>query len=293
MALRKLKIAPGTLAIWKSVISVTTRKPAIFLPFCFIAALEVVVLFLLCQSPHAPLNIIMGPPIRRIWGQVYMHYPFFYELLPRLFYYAKIFLGIFFGSVTTGMAICAVSLARKGEPVDLKDIFRQVLRRYLTLIVLTSILYVAVHILMKQPSQLLFKYFRGGHAKLLFLGPKFWVTFFIPVLNFLLAVVLQGLFVYTIPYVVLKGKKFIPALLLGMRLFLKLIPKTVFVVAIPMILYIPVTMLRNNIGLLADKSSPEIVGLILFIGILIGTLIVDALITVATTLIFIEETHEA
>ena len=59
-----------------------------------------------------------------------------------------------------------------------------------------------------------------------------------------------------------------------------------------MILYIPVTMLRDNIGFLADKFAPEVVVPVLFIGILVGTVIVDALITVAATLIFVEATHE-
>jgi zinc transporter ZupT len=108
-----------------------------------------------------------------------------------------------------------------------------------------------------------------------------------------LAVGLQGLFVYSFPYVVIKGKKFLPALFLGMRFFFRTFLKTFLVILVPMILYIPMSMLRGSIGILADMSSPEVVVLILFIGILVGTVIVDALVTIVTTAIFIEGTDEA
>ena len=115
---------------------------------------------------------------------------------------------------------------------------------------------------------------------------------YLPVFNFLLAVVLQVLFVYTTPYIVLKGRKFLGALIGGIALSCRLARRTFIVVLIPMLLYVPVTMVRGNIGLIADKMGPESVVGVLLVGILVGTIIVDALVTIATTLIFIEATHE-
>lgn len=82
------------------------------------------------------------------------------------------------------------------------------------------------------------------------------------------------------------------ALWSGLRIFFKTMARTLFAVLVPMILYIPVTMLRSNMGVLADKFAPESVVVVLFIGILVGTVIVDGLVTVATTLIFLEVDHE-
>lgn len=293
MAVRKIKLAQGSLAIWKKVVGVFQRQPSVYGPFLLMAAIEFLALVFLYNSPHFPVKIVMGPPIRRIWGPVYMHYPFFYELLPRLFYYAKIVLSIFIGSVTSGTAVLAIAQAVQSKQVVLKDIFRQVLKRYLSLILLTTILFVSVHFLMKQPAELLIGYFRAGHSKLLFLGPKFWITQAVPVLNFIFAVFFQGLFVFSIPYVVIRGKKFLPALGRGIVLFFKRFVPTMVVVTVPMILYIPVTMLRGNISFLAEKFTPEIVGLVLLAGIVVGTLIVDVLLTTATTLIFLEAKDEA
>jgi len=96
--------------------------------------------------------------------------------------------------------------------------------------ILAIILFACVHFIMKEPAILLAKYFRAGHPKLLFVGPKFWFNIFEPCIGFLMAIVLQGLFVYAFPYIVIKGKKFLPALILGMRLFCKTAVKTTLLI---------------------------------------------------------------
>ncbi len=248
-------------------------------------------LWVLSCSPHFPFKFILAPPIKSIWGAIYLHYPYIYELLPKVFYYSKIILGIFVGSVTTGCAVLIVARLKNREEVNIKDVLSAVLKRYVTLLLLSAILFIAVHYIMKQPPVLFFKYFRT-HPKLLFIGPKFWFNIFLPVLNFILAIILQGLFVYSIPYVVIKGKKFIAALFLGLKLFAKNFVKTVIVVLLPMLLYIPITAMRSNLSLLADKFVPEVVLVVLIFGIIVGTFVVDCLVTVATTLIFLEVADE-
>jgi hypothetical protein len=126
----------------------------------------------------------------------------------------------------------------------------------------------------------------------LFVGPKLWITVALPVINFILAVLLQAVFVYTIPYIVLKGRKFLGALVGGIVLFFRRAISTLVVVALPMLLYVPVTMLRNGIPVIADKMGPESVVGVLLVGILVGTVLADALVTIATTLLFIEATDE-
>ena len=291
MALPKLKKIEGVIAVWKSVLGMIASEPKILLPFAVLGAIETISLYILSCSPHFPFNFVLGPPIRRIWGEGYLHYPYFYELLPKMFYYAKIVLGIFVGSLASGMAVYGVFSLKNKETLDFKKIFKKVWKRYLSLCLLAVILYAAVHFLMKQPMSLLINFFRV-HPKLLFLGPKFWLAYFMPVFNFILAIILQGLFAYAIPYVVITGKKFVPALLLGIRLFFRLIVKTILVVALPMCIYIPITMLRDNLGFISNAFFPEAVGFVLFLGILVGTVVIDSFITIATTLIFIEATHE-
>lgn len=294
MALKKLKKivdVRGAIGVWKTVLDLILAEPKILLPFAALAAVETVALWFLSCSPHFPVSIVMAPPIKRIWGEIYLHYPYIYELLPRIFYYAKIVAGIFAGSVTSAAAVLMVARLKAKRPVDIKEIFLEVLKRYVTLMILAAILFIAVHYAMKQPQILLIKYFRV-HAKFLFIGPKFWFTVFLPVAAFLLAVVLQGLMVYSIPYVILKGRKFASALLLGVRLFFKKMAKTLVVISVPMLLYIPITIVRSNMGIIVEKFSPEASVIVLFAGILVGTVIVDGFVTIAATLLFLEANDE-
>jgi hypothetical protein len=291
MSQTKTRRAISAIAIWKSVVDLVLSKPKILFPFLWLAGCEVIVLYLLACSPHVPVNWIMAAPIRRIWGEIYLHYPFNYEILPRLFYYAKVLLGIFVGSITGGMAVVITANLKNREPVVLGKIFRQVFKHYISLFLLVCLLFVFVHFLLKEPGELLAKYFRG-HPKLLFVGPKLWFAVALPVINFVSAVLLQTLFVYTIPYIVLKGRKFLGALVGGIVLSFRRIVKTFLIVLLPMILYIPNQMLSGSTGVVVDKLGPESVIGILLIGVLFGTVIVDAFVTIATTLLFIEATDE-
>lgn len=292
---KKLASVKGTLAIWKVVFELIQSEPKILIPFVALGAVETLALWVLSCSPHFPFNYILGPPIKSVWGSMYLHYPLIYDLVPRMFYYAKIVIGVLVGSLTSATAVLLIarmrSRASAKEGTDIKKIFLTVFKRYITLVLLSVILFASVHYLMKQPQILLWKYFRF-HPKLLFLGPKFWFGVFSPVFTFVLAVFLQGIFVYAIPYVIIKGKKFLSALVSGFILFAKNWLKTLLVVLVPMLLYIPVTVLRGNVGFLSDKFAPEVITVVLFVGILVGTVIVDGLVTIATTLIFLEATHE-
>jgi hypothetical protein len=292
MALLKIKKAKGAISIWRDVIGLIISNPVILLPFVVLAAFESLSLYILASSPHFPVNVVLAPPIRSIWGAVYLHYPYIYEILPRMFYYAKIAVGVVIGSLTSGAAVLLVYVIKKKLKFDLKSVSLSVLKRYISLFILSVIFFSFAHFLIRQPFTLLLHYFRTGHRELLFLGPKFWLNLALPAISFILTVVIQCLFVYSFPYVVIKEKKFLTALVSGIGLFLRLAVKTALVVIVPMILYIPISMLQSHFGVLVDQFGPESIGVVLFLSIIAGTVIVDALITIATTLIFIEGTDE-
>jgi len=279
----------NVVAMWRAAVNLVVSHPRILVPFAVLALVEIAQLFVLANSPHFPVNKVMAPPIQRIWGAVFLHYPYIYELLPRLFYYAKMAAGIFVGGLTTAMAVVMVLQAEKGKRLSLKTAFRQSMGRYVSLFLLMLLLYVAVHFAMKQPQLLLLMALRGK-AKFLFLGPRPWFEIVLPGILFLLAVILQGLFVYSIPLIMIKGRKFLPALWGGIVFFFKNALRTVLLVGVPMIVYIPVTIVRSNISVLAAKFGPESIVWVLFLSVLVSVLVVDALVTVATALYFIEAT---
>lgn len=279
----------NVVAVARAAVNLLVSHPRVLVPFAVLALVEIAQLFILANSPHFPLNRVMAPPIQRIWGGVFLHYPYIYELLPRLFYYAKMAAGVLIGGVTTATACVMVLQVQKGKRPLLKAAFRESLARYVSLFLLMVLLYTAVHFAMKQPQILLALAFRGK-AKLLFIGPRLWFEVILPSALFLMAVVLQGLFVYSIPCIIIKGKKFLPALWGGIVFFFKNAARTIVLVGVPMVLYVPVTIVRSNINVLADKFGPESIVTVLLVSVLVSVLVVDALVTVATALYFIEAT---
>ncbi len=290
-SLKKTASIRGIVGIWRKAVDLLLSDPRILIPFLVLAAAETLALWLLSVSPHFPFNYVLAPPIKSIWGAVYLHYPYIYVLLPKVYYYGKLAADILVGALTGATAVYLVARLQHREKVRIGSAFRAVLKHYVSLFLLSLVLYVGVHFLMKEPTLLLLKYFRG-HAKLLFLPARFWLTMFVPAVNFVLAVMVQGFFIYAIPYIVLKEKKFLAAFLAGARLFLRNFGRTLLLVAVPMCLYIPISMLRSNLPFLQDKFSPEIAVPVLFSGVVIGTFLVDSLVTVATTLLFLEKADE-
>lgn len=209
-----------------------------------------------------------------------------------MFYWAKIVIGILVGPITTAMAILYIySLVSKKTP-NLKNTFLSSLKSYISIFLLALLVYLSAHFIVKYPPILIIKYFRAGHTKLLFLGPGVWLKVIVPLVRFVITLLLQCLFVYSFPFVVLKGKKFIPAFLSGIKLFIKLFVSTLALAGLPMVLYIPNILLRSNLGFLSDKFSPEVTVGVLFFGIIMGTMIVDLIITISTTILFLEVADE-
>lgn len=250
--------------VWNSALRLVFREPKVLAPFLILAAVETVFLWILASSPHFPFNIVMAPIIRSRWSGMYLHYPYIYELVPRLFSSVSVLIGIFAGSVTNGMAVLAVYRLKNKEKLDLKGVFLSVVSRYVSLLALSGLLFFMVHF---------------GH-------------FHKPVISFVLAVFLQGLVVYSVPYLLVKGERFFPALIQGIGLFFKIPFKTFWLVAVPGCLYIPVSVLNSRIDVLAQRFAPEIVVPVTFLGIVVSTLIVNSLVILATTLIFLEAADE-
>jgi len=279
----------SVVAVWRAAVNLIMSEPRILIPFAVLAVIEIAELFVLANSPHFPVSKFFAPPIERIWGEIFLHYPYIYELLPRLFYYAKMVTGIFVGGVVTAMACLITLQVEKEKRVNLKLIFKKSMGRYVSLFLLMLLLYAGVHFMMKQPQILLTMAFQGK-AKFLFLGPGPWFRVVLPAILFGLAVFFQGLFVYSIPHIIIKGNKFLSALWGGIVFFFKNAWRTILLVGVPMILYIPVTIVRSNINVLASKFGPESIISVLILSVLVSVLVVDALVTVATALYFIEAT---
>jgi hypothetical protein len=255
------------------------NKPSLYLPFIIFAVLEFLSLMALFLAPRAPFREVLGPPIKAFWGERFLHYPLNFLLLPKLASHARTFLSVFAGSLLTGIAVAKLY----------KKPLRVAFKRYLSLFLVVLIVTLLFYFLVKIATSGISSYFTSGHQRLLFIGQKLWMGPILIAINLMLAVFVQSLFVYVIPLLILKEDGFIPTVIKSAVFLRGYFLKTVFLVALPMLAYIPIIVLNYNTGFLIDKFFPECILLIAVGSIVITSLIIDPLVTVSTALLYWEE----
>lgn len=259
-------------------ISAVAKDPRIYLPFMIFAIVEMVTLFLLFLAPRMPFRVVMGPVISSLWGEQYLHYPYNFVLLPKLAGFSRMVLSVLAGSLLTGISLAYLYKKPIGAAI----------KKYLHLLLIVFLLTVLFYYCNKIFGKLLLKYFTSGHTKLLFIGARMWLG---PINLFIvqfMAVVLQALFVYAIPVVMLSEKKFFGAILESVGMFFTNFRLTILFVLIPMMLTVPLLALNYNGSYFMSIFCPEFVLWLGFLAIIINSLLIDPMITLTTAVFYAE-----
>lgn len=268
------------------------KNPVLFLPFAIFAAFEFITLIIIYLAPRMPLKLFLGPPIRALWGEKFLHYPVNFILIPKLASLARIGLTVIIGSFLTGVATLLVYNIYKKTAISLKGVFKSVLKKYVSLFAIVLLFTLLFYFLDKATSKILIKYFTSGHAKLLFLGPKIWLGPILICLNFILAIIVQSAFIYAIPLLLIEGETLTKSILKSFVLFKKLFLKTIILVGLPMLIYIPIIILQSDSAFLITRLFPEAVLLVAILSLIISSLVIDFLITLATTHLYLMHKDE-
>ena len=133
----------------------------------------------------------------------------------------------------------------------------------------------------------LVKYFTAGHSRLLFLKPGIWLGPGLMMINFLLALLIQSVFIYAIPILIIEKEKLVKAIIKSILLFKKLFVPTLILVGLPMLFYVPVIILQYNNTILMDRFFPEITLWVLLLSIIVSSLVVDSLATISTAVLYL------
>lgn len=263
------------------------NNPNILLPFAIFAALEFLILIIFYLSPRMPFVLFLGPIVRTFWGEGFLHYPLNFLLLPTLDSLIRLILSVIIGSLLTGAAVAmCLDIYQKKHP-KFKNSFKQALKSYISLFAVVLIATLVFLVFEKLINFGLKKYFFAGHAKLLFIPLRFWFGPILLVINLIMGVLIQGLFVYVIPILIIDKEKLFKALLKSFSFFKKFFISTIFLVGIPMLIYIPIIIVRQNSLFLMNKIFPEFILFATFIGILISSLVIDLLVTISTAFFYL------
>ncbi|MGE5307660.1 MAG: hypothetical protein ACM3OC_01085 [Deltaproteobacteria bacterium] len=261
------------------------RQPRIIVPFSIFVFAELLCLSLLYLAPRPPLSAILAPPIRAFWGDMYLHYPNNFLLLPQLASWSRTVLYVVIGSFLNGMAVLMVGRVYAGVR-EHEGVAASTLRRYGALFGV-SLLLTALYVgLVKLSNGYLSSYFLV-HERLLLLPPGIWMGPVVFVFDLLLGIITQSLFVYAAPGIMLEDRSFFSSITRSFALFAQWPLVSIMLVAVPVALYVPLMVLQYKTPFFV-QNNPESVLLIAAAGSLVNSLIVDLLVTVSVTYFYLK-----
>ncbi|MBN2483170.1 MAG: hypothetical protein JXD21_03055 [Candidatus Omnitrophica bacterium] len=263
---------------WRDTWRIIRKQPVVFLPFIISGAVSLLVLYILFLAPQRPIAYLLAPPIRAIAGEKFLHYPFNFVLLPNLFRLGDLavsaFLGMLMSAVSVGMVADVYSRRTPSFLISLIVGFK----RYFALVLLWIISFGIIAVVMKFLPHLFNLQARLGKSA------------FVAV-SLCVSIVVQSLFVYMLPILIIDRKKLWGAFLENIRMLLSRLVPTVILVALPSLLYVPMLILKSYASLFARTGFPESVLIILAVGV-IAALVIDYWITISITVYFLKNKTE-
>lgn len=255
-------------------------RPRLWLPFFLYASLQVVVL-LVCRNYVNPAIYPTISPLVSLLGEakaeLFRHYPGLFLLLPYVFQWGKIAVGIVFEGLAAGatavLFVRAFTFSRATE-WRLSYAFSKWPQLLLTWTLITAVLFAINWYLPRLFEDVISGSSRRMALFDLSLG--------------LLTVAVYCVFIYAVPAIVVYKENVFRALGTSLSLFARYPIFSFFLALIPYLLTLPTSFLANKSDIVVIKFSPEIVFYILLAGIIVD-MVVNYLVTGAVVKFLVEE----
>ncbi len=255
--------------IYKQVFQVLRKNPIIMILFLVLGVLDGIALTVLFFAPIPPVSYILAPVIRTFWTEQYLHYPYNFLLLPKLFGHVHFLISTVIGVFIGGLIIKKIEADQLGQNVSTLMAAGSIFKKYFSLVIAWLLMYGVFVVSLKG---------------LLYILPK---TFLIQLSGgFILGLLVQSILTFIFPVLVLVNGGFFRSIGTALRYGLRNIGMMSVVLAIPMLLALGLSVLKLYTPTFI-KFYPELVLWVLAGGIVI-TLIVDMFITSASTLVFLK-----
>jgi hypothetical protein len=271
--------------VYQGSFSAIKRYPAILLPFIIFILFEFLALTVIYLAPRMPLRTVLGPAIRTFYGERFLHYPHNFLLLPTLYGLSKIVLIVVLGSLLTGTAVALVTQAYQNKLPKLAVAFKTALKKYILLFIVVFIICALFYFFTGQFTVLFFKALRRCQFLYTRLIP--WRLPITIIINFSYALLIQSAFIYAIPAIMIDNQKSFGAIGKSFIFFKKFFFTTLILIGLPMLMYLPIIILHQNTIYLIDKLFPEFILLVVILGIILNSLIIDSIVTISTTYLYL------
>lgn len=269
----------------KSFIVNLSHHPYLVIPFVLSALFDFIALISIYLAPRYPLSRLMAPPIRRFFGEQYLHYPKNFILIPRLFNYAHIVISFTIGIFMTAVFIFMLYkvLEKKGkilkEPVVLPSIKRAFVK-FIPMFLFFLVFYVLTLFVFKGISHVF--NLIGDNSKILVLIHLG--------INFIASVIMYATFAMVFPAIVIEDNGLITAMITNFDILRKHFRRIALLMLIPSTLYLVIALNKFLAPRLMAQFEPEILLISISVTIVL-TAIIDLFMTGFSTSFYMIQKH--
>jgi hypothetical protein len=261
-------------------------NPIILLPFVTIAFIQMLILEILYFAPQFPLVTFFGPLIQKLEGEVFLHYPQNLIILPKWFQTAQFFIYIFISSFLIGVAIAIIANINNNKKSSFGMAARQTLSQYVHLVLAAIMTFAVFYFFSSVYSMIIRRALQIQSKTGIFYIMKATVIYGAPYFNLLIGVLVTAIFAFLFPIIIIEKKKIFSALILNFKSLWKSFWFLFFVVLIPTLFYVPVILLRNNLGAVIHLTFEGMRMIVLILSTLV-MLFIDATVYTAITTLYL------
>ncbi len=253
-------------ALLRTSLSVILSHPSILFPFCIVAFIQLFVLEIIFFAPRYPLSTFFEPIITRFHGEAFLHYPFNFMLVVKWFQKVQIPIHLVFTSFLGGCAVVIINAINNDKTITMKAVFRRAMSAYVHLVVAAGCSVGVMLGFTKLFSLVIKRAFIIRSTSGIYFMIKQVVLKGAPYFYLLFSVFVVVLFAFVVPIIIIEKKKIFAALVDNFRCLWKSFWFLYAVCLLPMILYVPVLMLKTNTQFLRAQFGPESLVVLLVAG---------------------------
>jgi hypothetical protein len=231
-------------------------------PWLLLGAVEAAVVVLMWGYAHPAISWIMAPLLRSWAGEDVLHYPNLLRQLPVLFGRVDLAIGAVLGSIMIGAATLLFAARFRGVGGTVRETLARAFRRSGTL-VLCHLPFNALLVVLTLVVDRALVARRAGlmHGALVFAGVV------------VVPVVVQAVFLYVGPLVMLEGRSALAALRELPRTWRRGMWAALFLGLVMLLPLMPIHFLSGHAEAIAERGSPELIGWLLIGEVGVGLLV--------------------
>lgn len=269
-------------SVWSVTFKTLAKYPSLLIPFFVNAVFQGLVLTVLFYYPRSPFAAIFIPPVKAFFGARFLHYPYNFLLLPKLFYYGQILTMLTLGIVMFGMAMgMASQVHTEGTRPRIGGNINRSLRRYFPLVGVWFLTFVISLIILRGPAFLIMK----------FMQPTTFARVLLQAVSYggILAVFLvEALFIYAYPAIVIERLGFLKGIGRSFSISKGVFLTTAVLVIVPRILDVIGIIVKDKLGAATNINFPDFpeITVVMLAILIVVTMITDSLVFLSTANLF-------